>query len=36
MTTTTVTGPQPIDYGNPGFWANIMGPDSDASNGDAY
>jgi len=34
--TTTTTYPQPIDYGNPGFWANIMAPESDASNGDAY
>ena len=30
------TGPQPITYPSPGFWANVAGPESDATNGDVY
>ena len=30
VTTSTTTGPQPITYTSPGFWANVMGPESDA------
>jgi Flp pilus assembly protein TadG len=36
VTTTTAPGPQPITYTSPGFWANVMGPESDAVNGDAH
>ena len=36
VTTTTITGPQPITYPSPRFWANVAGPESDASNGDVY
>ena len=36
MTTTTGAGPQPITYPSPGFWPQVAGPESDASNGDAY
>ena len=32
----TTTCPQPITYTSPGFWANVMGPESDAVNGDAH
>jgi Flp pilus assembly protein TadG len=34
--TTTTTGPQPITYTSPEFWANIMGPESSANNGDVF
>ncbi len=33
---TTTTGPQPITYSSPEFWANIMGPESSANNGDVF
>ena len=35
-TTITVAGPQPITYPNPGFWPQVAGPESDATNGDVF
>ena len=36
VTHTTSPGPQPITYPSPGFWANVAGPESDATNGDVF
>jgi hypothetical protein len=30
------SGSQPITYPNPGFWAQVAGPESDATDGDAH
>ncbi len=36
VTSTPGTTPQPITYPSPGFWPTVAGPESDATNGDAY